>query len=241
MSTTSLNAELNRDEVATAIAEVESLATAEGQGPGTGERTARELVPIPVPVPGPQPSLDTKDSDAERAGGKLGAASPTADPPADQAPEGGAGDGQAPASDAAPPGEVRAPAAGLTARLLYALRPRRQTQRQEALTGEDADATPPSGPSDSAGFAYRSVEFVLDSINRPFAWLSPNARRIVGAASVVTIIMSLLAGGLLPRLVRRNDAVEFLHQKRAALLAPKAAAKPAGQALPAQEALTPGH
>ncbi|MGD8452335.1 MAG: hypothetical protein PVJ57_10995 [Phycisphaerae bacterium] len=84
-----------------------------------------------------------------------------------------------------------------------------ETSDGTAATGDDADR-----PS----LVFRLLDTALKAINRPFGWLSPGVRGIVGLVAMVTIITSLVAGLLLPRLAAEQDVVSLLRAKRAELL-----------------------
>jgi hypothetical protein len=45
---------------------------------------------------------------------------------------------------------------------------------------------------------YRTLDTALWLVNRPFNWLSPNARRLVGAIAIVTLLTALIAPYVLP-------------------------------------------
>lgn len=64
---------------------------------------------------------------------------------------------------------------------------------------------------------YRLVDQTLDLINRPFGWVPASVRQLVGHLALVTIVMSLLAGTIIPAMMRARSAVRFVQLKRAAL------------------------
>jgi hypothetical protein len=45
---------------------------------------------------------------------------------------------------------------------------------------------------------YAAMDGLLWALNRPFQWLSPNARQLIGLLAIVTLVISLLALLLLP-------------------------------------------
>jgi hypothetical protein len=64
------------------------------------------------------------------------------------------------------------------------------------------------------------LDLLLELLNRPFAFLGTRARRVLGYASITTIIISLAAGLLFPRLFPRQDAISFIATKKAQLSSP---------------------
>ena len=62
---------------------------------------------------------------------------------------------------------------------------------------------------------YAAADTVLTVLNRPFEWMSPETRRLVGFLALVTVIMSLLAGTLLPYLYPTRDALTQLADQTA--------------------------
>ena len=100
-----------------------------------------------------------------------------------------------------------------------------------ASGAEQADAVVDAGENGHAPLAYRVLDTALAVLNRPFAALNPAVRDVVGLAGIVTIIMSLLAGLLLPSLLRPTDPLSFVHEKQKQRVAAPAggqtAAKPA--------------
>jgi hypothetical protein len=86
-----------------------------------------------------------------------------------------------------------------------------------AAEGEDSGATPVT-PLDRR--IYRAVDRVLDRINAPFAALNDRQRALVGWAAVTTLVVSILAMVLVPRILPHRDAITFLQEKRAQLDTP---------------------
>ncbi len=85
-------------------------------------------------------------------------------------------------------------------------------------TGASQSVAPPVTPL--ARRVYRAVERGLDRINRPFATLDDGKRALVGWAAMTTLIVSILAMVLIPKILPHRDAVTFLQEKRAQLDAP---------------------
>jgi len=73
---------------------------------------------------------------------------------------------------------------------------------------------------------YRAIDRGLDTINRPFAGLDDPKRALVGWAALTTLIVSILAIALMPKILPHRDAITFLLEKRAQLGAPPAAETP---------------
>lgn len=65
----------------------------------------------------------------------------------------------------------------------------------------------------------RALDDLLDIINRPFASLSPQLRSLIGVVSLTTIIVSLASAWLIPTLMPHRDAITFLEEARARVLA----------------------
>ncbi len=76
------------------------------------------------------------------------------------------------------------------------------------------------------GFIYRSIDLVLWLVNRPFQFATPNVRRLVGFAALVTIGMSSLALYLLPKLLPPRDTISVFRQQIADARAGGPAATP---------------
>jgi hypothetical protein len=201
VSTPNPNPVLTQEELNAAIAEVEPLAPGEGGIPNLDDATETTAVPIPIPIQ-PPPVVRAV---AARQPAHGASAAPT----------------QAEVSRAeAPATTLERP--GLIARLLSSLRHTHPS---------DVENSAASGvPAPRANVLYRLVDGLLGLVNRPFAALSPPVRQAIGAVGIVTIIVSLAAGGLFPRLFPPKDAVAFLRAKRAQ--AASALASPAKEAEP---------
>jgi hypothetical protein len=72
----------------------------------------------------------------------------------------------------------------------------------------------------------RGIDRALDRINQPFAALDDQKRALVGWAAITTLIVSLLAMLLIPKILPQRDAITFLQEKRARLDAPPPAKVP---------------
>lgn len=101
---------------------------------------------------------------------------------------------------------------------------------QQAEPREAPPAAARSARSKRIGAAvYRAIDAALWALNRPFAWLSDEARRLVGLLALVTIVVSLLALLTLPAVAPRRDALTQLEQQaRQARAALDAAGRGAG-------------
>lgn len=208
-------------EVNAAVAELESLGPPPETGPADGipdpsAHPPEEVIAIPVPASVSPPARAEPGADGDTS----------AEP--------------APAEVASAPDDPRAvPAAGptdagepalprLTLRQLLAELLRRLLRRgRRAEAAPAAPATPEAQPAGGAArmnILLRGLDLVLDLVNRPFAFLSPGARQMLGIVSVTTLIISVSAGVALPRILPRRDALSFLQEKRAELLLGPAAA-----------------
>ena len=196
------NALVSEDDLKAALAEVDALSDAASEAIPDLDPTAV----VVVPVPQAQPELAR--SDGARPAGPLSQPSPDAD----EADTGDAGDASA------------APSAHLAralrpwravARLARRIRPRR---RREAAASEAPRQPVPAAPTRSLGQRlYELVDGALELTNRPFAWLGPAGRQTVGILAIITLILSLAAPILAPRVAARRDALSLLREKRAAL------------------------
>lgn len=72
---------------------------------------------------------------------------------------------------------------------------------------------------------FRVVDNALLSINRPFEWIGADARRVLGYAGLVTLLVALLAMAVMPVIMPHRDAVVFVQERVAEL----GAASPAGK------------
>lgn len=83
--------------------------------------------------------------------------------------------------------------------------------------GEDCEQAPARLTARLCRRAYRATDAVLELLNRPFFWLSADARKLVGSVSLATIAVALSAWLLLPLILPNRDAVSFLAARRAAM------------------------
>ncbi|GEM_PF-1579892 len=97
-------------------------------------------------------------------------------------------------------------------RILHALRPGR---RKASRAQNAAEISEPAAGARPAAIVV-VLDLVLSLINRPFAFLSPGARHVVGLVAIVTLAIAAVTAALAP-LAPKNDAVTFIRQKRAEL------------------------
>lgn len=79
---------------------------------------------------------------------------------------------------------------------------------------------------------YRAADAALDLVNRPFFWLTGQARNVVGWWALATIAVALSSWLLLPPLLPNRDAVAFLREKRSAIDKPAGAGAALSEADP---------
>lgn len=206
MSAEDSSSVLTKEELEAAIAEVEALAPGEGGIPSLDDGAGEETVPIPVPIPVPVPASPQVPA--------IGSGKPpprdTEIPKADPTPAEGTTSDSTKTADADASGEQ---SAGIVQRLLGWLPPFAVRGGPPSTPRPpNAAASRPSNP------AYRLIDIALDLINRPFAHLSPDTRRIIGIVGIVTLVTSLLSAVLFPLVIPRKDALTFLQQKRVEVL-----------------------
>jgi hypothetical protein len=80
-------------------------------------------------------------------------------------------------------------------------------------TGTTAPASEPKVLRARGVGLLRGLDCILAGLNRPFAWLGPGPRRLIGYIAITTIVMSLLAGFLLPAMFPHPDPIGALHQQ----------------------------
>jgi hypothetical protein len=86
----------------------------------------------------------------------------------------------------------------------------------EEAADADADDTPRTWHQRLLHQVYVAIDTLLWAVNRPFQWLSPDARRLVGAVAAVTIVMTIAAHALLPTLFPPRDPVSVLERQSTA-------------------------
>ncbi len=233
MSEKSTNAVISDEELNAAIAEVEAMQDVPSLDDGRDEKPV-VTVPIPVPAVRTIRRQDAADQGSQKQA-KTEKSAPTTPPkPTPAKPASAAATTQ---PDAARP----RPRRGLLARVLAALAAlslpglRKRRRRSKAAPEESSAQTEPApAPEQDAAGARPSalsrllwlLDTVLELVNRPFAFLTPEARRTIGAVSLVTLLVSVLAGYLLPILVPRQDPVTTLYRMRAEVLAAPADSDP---------------
>ncbi len=99
-----------------------------------------------------------------------------------------------------------------------------ETPQQPAATEEQSAAAAEALPAKGI---CRLVDRALDTLNKPFDRFGIQVRNAIGLAAIASVVISIAALLVLPRLMPRRDAVSFLREKRAQLDArPTAPAPP---------------
>ncbi len=222
MAISGSNAILSEEEIEAALSEIETSPDQQDAIPDLDDGLGDDPAPEPVaeaaaPAKTAPPVADAALKDAEAAD-EVEPADP-APAPASETPPASAVE---PVQDqsvepVAAPGATRT--RGLVGRLLSLLPGRRAKSKAAAPPAEDASpADAPPRPRRSPGQVLRDMaNAALDAVNSPFAWLSPEARRIVGLAGLVTMALALALCYLGPMLAERNSPVAFIAQKTAEL------------------------
>ncbi len=251
------NALVPDDELAAALAEIESLTdddnipSLDDDGPGVFTNKSAKLTPDEAQ----ESPAQTDNSGALSGDAELAAALAEIETISTQEKTPGtaavktssAPEAAAPSSKPSPPdgdGETTATAeAGEPAEDgAHSKRIRFKIKKKAGQEGEDPNGyKPPTKGEAPAGDValpetplfkriIRILDRLLDAINRPFARLSEAQRNAIGYAAVATIVMSLLAAVFMPKALPHRDATTFLREKAAQLRAenPSAAAAPAG-------------
>ncbi|MFO0837464.1 MAG: hypothetical protein U1D55_02990 [Phycisphaerae bacterium] len=65
--------------------------------------------------------------------------------------------------------------------------------------------------------AYRAIDAALEIVNKPTKLLPVGIRNLVGTLAITTLATSLLSMAVIPMLLPRQDAIWFVHDRRAAL------------------------
>lgn len=215
--TTDSSRPLSTQELDAAFSEIAALSPDQDGIPSVDDGTADNVVPVPVPPPRPAP-IPTNTNELA-AGNDASPEEPTAQPEPDatgRPPSGTpAVSRKTDADHDAPQEETPEPR--------HRPSPRRRTAASEPQPAAAVETVP--APQDvsptqaaSASLLYRLLDKALDLIDRPFARLSPKTRHIIGLVGLVTLVISLVAGYVLPVLMPRDNAFTFLENKRAGLL-----------------------
>jgi hypothetical protein len=226
------------DEIQAAIAEIENMSPAEvaaipGLSDGSGD-DARGSPERPSPS-GPDPSnASATDTPAEHA----------VAPQRSDRPEGAASghvDSGDEGSDAEPAGGIaqridtwvrwfRSGLSRALARLRTSLGRKspdtlpEETPQQPATTEEEqSDSTADVLPAEGI---CRLVDQALDKLNGPFVRFSSQVRSAIGSAAIVTVVISIAALLVFPRVMPHRDAPSVLREKRAQLDARRTAPAP---------------
>ncbi len=194
-------------DLAKAAAEVQGAEAAGQVIPSLDENgSAVPVVPVPVPAHLPQtsssPPRRVTAADGVKVIGHGGAAG------VERADSAGRTGGAARAAAPARP--------GLLSRLLG-----RKKARARVASGKSAEPRPP--------LVLRLLDLLLAIINKPFGFLSPGLRQVVGLAAIITLAIAAVTAAIAP-LAPRHDAIRFLKEKRAELDRPSPAAADAREA-----------
>jgi hypothetical protein len=204
------NSILSSAELEAAIAEVETE-PASAALPSLSEQEEQRV----VPVPGPPPAVGrarAPDAAPDESSGFVAQAEPA---PVESAP---AAQVDAVAESAAR--ERSRP--GFLGRLISLL----PFARRRSHVAADV---PAESSSSKPNVIYRAVDTLLAVINRPFAALGPTVRDTVGIVGLVTIVMCVVAGALLPHWMAPPDPVALIREKleqKPPPAQPEASAKP---------------
>lgn len=98
-----------------------------------------------------------------------------------------------------------------------------ETPQQPAATEEQ---TAPAAEALPAKGICRLVDRALDTLNKPFDRFGGQVRNAIGLGAIATVVISIAALLVLPRLMPHRDAVSFLREKRAQLDARRTAPAP---------------
>jgi hypothetical protein len=203
------NSILSSAELEAAIAEVETD-SASAALPSLAEQEEQRVVPVPVHPPAVN---HARAPDAEGSSGFVAQAETA---PAETAPA-------AQVEAVAEPAAIHEPARrGFVGRLISLL----PFARRRSRPASDVPAECLGG---KPNVIYRAIDTLLAIINRPFAALGPTVRDTVGIVGLVTIVMCVVAGALLPHWMAPLDPVAIVREKlerKPPPAQPEASAKP---------------
>jgi hypothetical protein len=97
--------------------------------------------------------------------------------------------------------------------------PEQSAETEEGQSASIDEALPPKG-------ICRLVDRALDTLNKPFDRFGSQVRNAIGFAAIATVVISVTALLVLPRMFPHRDAVSFLREKRAQLDARRTAPAP---------------
>jgi hypothetical protein len=206
---------------ATSLLEPSEAASQTGPTANVPDDAQTPIVPVPVPAHLRQPSS------TGAAARPAGTARQDSEHPSDGSSD---GLGSAPQHE-----EVHAKA-GLLQRVLRAVYPSRRRTRRPQGQSEPSNAD----SEDKPGKVIVLLDFALRVINRPFAFLSPGARQVIGLTAIVTLAIAAVTAALAP-LAPRNDPVTFVRQKRAELDQPPPPPPAHAEQKPAESEHQAGH
>lgn len=84
-----------------------------------------------------------------------------------------------------------------------------------AAPPQDAAETPPPGDPTAFTAIYDALDRCLGLLHRPFDWVSPGARSVLGPAAAATLVITTAAVVLAPIVFPKRDALTFLAERRA--------------------------
>ncbi|MFH1747345.1 MAG: hypothetical protein ABIG44_09915 [Planctomycetota bacterium] len=218
MSSDSTNTLISEEELESAFREIEALGPTQDNIPDldddSDQQSDHKVVPIPVPsavmAPRPADSAENNADTPRRRSAKPETSQSGSSIPMESR--------DTPNSDSTrDPAPSKGGIFGRLFRLIWKRSPqeRRQHARAKApVPTHDEEHELETSTSSRPGLLYSLVDGLLDVINRPFARLSPETRRIIGLVGTITLLLSVLAPLLLPLIMPRNDAFTFLEQKR---------------------------
>ncbi len=225
MSDKPTNTVISDEELNAAIAEVEAMQNVPSLD---DERREKPVVTVPIPVPAVRTirRQDVADQGGQRPAQTEKSAPATPSQPTHPRPLDAANAQSPPAQPRSRRGLLARVLAALAALSLPGLRKRRRRSKtapeESSAQAEPAPTPEQDGAGDRPSALSRLLwllDTVLELVNRPFAFLTPEARRTIGAVSLATLLVSVLAGYLLPILVPRQDPVATLYRMRAEVLA----------------------
>jgi hypothetical protein len=74
---------------------------------------------------------------------------------------------------------------------------------------------------------YATADTLLDLVNLPFAWLPQVPRRVLGQVAALTLVFGVTFAALGPMLRSKNTPLDYLAERKAAVLAPPPPPAPA--------------
>lgn len=199
------NALANDEELAAAQADV---AANPDPIPDLDESPPAEVVPIVIPTVQSKSSADSSAT-SETASAAEGDAAPTPDKSAATPTVTGSGptDGKQLLERFKKAKKSAEPADSAAATNVVAPRP---------ILGSTSVAAPPAPKIERPSRIIPLLDATFRFIDRPFFWIPAQFRGILGTLALVTIVISVAAGSLLPLLISRKDVTDFIRERREA-------------------------